>query len=170
MRNVKGNIILPKYPTTAWDSTKDFDCIGQHCEATKVVHLETFVCKNHNFNQANYCNIIIFLNSSIRPFIYCNGWRNQNLAPAGLTPDGQRHMYWPDSICPQTSDLVNTSSGTYETTVLGETVTLYYCAKPEPLSNYANISEANKDELISYGCTITGSGLGNYIVKTPGES
>lgn len=31
------------------------------------------------------------------------------------------------------------------------------------LSEYANISEDNKDELISYGCTVTGTS-GNYVV------
>lgn len=38
------------------------------------------------------------------------------------------------------------------------------------LSTFANILEKNKDILLEAGCTITGSGLGSYIVKAPGES
>lgn len=149
-----------------WDSTKQFNVFsgdrGQYVR--KLVFPETFIAENVDVSRTNSCNTFIFL--TLTPCTNTiSGWRNQNWQQNDY-PEGARHMYWPDSICPNTS-WTNEGSGNYTNTQTG--IKLNYMTEPEPLSNYANISEANKDELISYGCTVTGSSLGNYVVKAPNE-
>lgn len=157
----KGDVILPKYPTDSWTSSRDFTIFnesrGQYI--TKIVFPETFTCNNLSLEQANSLNVIIFLTQTP-----CNGkismWRNQNWGV------GDRHLYVPRTLY-NSLDLSATASN--GTVTYSSVLKINYGCVPEPLDNYANISDDNKDELVSYGCTATGS-TGNWTIKAPGEA
>jgi len=155
----KGDVILPKYPTDSWTSSRDFsifnDNRGQYI--TKIVFPETFTCNNLGLHSTNSLNVIIFLtqtpaNGEI------NMWRNQNW---GVGND--RHLYVPRTLY-NSLDLSATASNGLVT--YSSVLKIKYGCVPEPLDNYANISDDNKDELVSYGCTATGS-TGNWTITPP---
>lgn len=158
----KGDVILPKHPTDSWTSSRDFrifdDSRGQYI--TKIVFPETFTCKDLGLHSTNSLNTIIFLtqtpaNGEIRM------WRNQNW---GVGND--RHLYVPRTLY-NSLDLSATADNGLKT--YSNVLKISYGCVPEPLDNYANISDDNKDELVSYGCTATGS-TGNWTIKAPGEA
>ena len=157
----KGDVILPKHPTDSWTSSVDFnifnDSRGQYI--TKIVFPETFTCKDLGLHSTNSLNTIIFLtqtpaNGEI------NMWRNQNWGV------GDRHLYVPRTLY-NSLDLSATANNYVVT--YSSVLKIKFGDVPEPLDNYANISDDNKDELVSYGCTATGS-TGNWTIKAPGEA
>lgn len=160
----KGVVILPKNPTDQWLSSRNFSVFGENRGGyiTKVVFPETFTCKNISGTQMKSCDYLIFL--TLTP---CNGeialWRNKNWGA-----ESSCRIFFPDSLYNQldASVLADTSYGSKQYT---PNIKITYGSTPEPLSNYANISDANKDELLSYGCTATGS-TGNWTIKAPGEA
>ena len=157
----KGDVILPKYPTGGWVSSGQFslfnDDRGQYI--TKIVFPETFTCDKIDVTRANSCNVFIFLTQTP-----ANGqismWRNQNWG------GNDRHLYVPRTLY-NSLDLSATASN--GTVTYSSVLKINYGCVPEPLDNYANISDDNKDELVSYGCTATGS-TGNWTIKAPGEA
>lgn len=159
----KGDVILPKYPTDSWTSSRDFSMFGgqRGQYITKIVFPETFTCKNLTLDQANSLNITIFLTQTP-----CNGeismWRNQNWGV------GDRHLYVPRSLY-NTMDSTVLADTSFSVKQYTSSIKISYGPTPEPLDNYANISDDNKDELVSYGCTATGS-TGNWTIKAPGEA
>ena len=158
----KGDVILPKHPTDSWTSSMDFnifnDSRGQYI--TKIVFPETFTCKDLGLHSTNSLNTIIFLTQTP-----CNGeismWRNQNWGVGN-----NRHLYVPRTLY-NSLDLSATANDGLKT--YSNVLKISYGCVPEPLDNYANISDDNKDELVSYGCTATGS-TGNWTIKAPGET
>ena len=158
----KGDVILPKYPTDSWASNNDFSLFtdGRGQYITKIVFPETFTCNNLGATQTNSCNVFIFLTQTPANG-QINMWRNQNW---GVGND--RHLYVPRTLY-NSLDMSATASG--GTVTYSSVLKINYGCVPEPLDNYANISDDNKDELVSYGCTATGS-TGNWTIKAPGEA
>jgi len=160
----KGDVILPKYPTDSWTSSRDFNIFndGRGQYITKIVFPETFTCKNLGLHSTNSLNVIIFLTQTP-----CNGeiimWRSQNW---GVGND--RHLYVPRSLY-DTMDSTVLADTSFSEKQYTPSIKINYGSTPEPLDNYANISDDNKDELVSYGCTATGS-TGNWTIKAPGEA
>lgn len=157
----KGDVILPKYPTDSWTSSRDFSIFndGRGQYITKIIFPETFTCNNLGLHSTNSLNTIIFLTQTP-----ANGeinlWRNQNWGV------GDRHLYVPRTLY-NSLDLSATAVNYVVT--YSSVLKIKFGGVPEPLDNYANISDDNKDELVSYGCTATGS-TGNWTIKAPGET
>lgn len=159
----KGNVILPKYPTDAWTSSRDFSIFtdGRGQYITKIVFPETFICRQCQFSSMYSCNTFIFLTQT--PCTeYISMWRNQNWGV------GDPHLYVPRSLY-DTMDSTVLADTSYSEKQYTSSIKISYGPTPEPLDNYANISDTNKDELVSYGCTATGS-TGNWTIKAPGEA
>lgn len=158
----KGDVILPKYPTDSWSTSRNFTLFGNDRGQyiTKFVFPETFASNNCDLSRTNSCNVFIFLTQTP-----ANGtismWRNQNW---GVGND--QHLYVPRTLY-NSLDMSATASG--GTVTYSSVLKINYGCVPEPLDNYANISDDNKDELVSYGCTATGS-TGNWTIKAPGEA
>ena len=131
-----------------FDGTKDF-CL-QYTNITKVVFPPDFNTKSLALHR-NSSNCIL----------------NQKLIFLGVNPPSAYSADWPSGFSTSVSSITfyfpDNSVSAYNNVGIGGSSNSY------TLSNYANISDDNKDELLSYGCTATGS-TGNWTIKAPGES
>ena len=145
--NFYGDVILK---SGIWDGTVDFQM--PYTNIKKIVFPSDFDSKSLNFTNNTDRFVVqrdyIFLGTT-PPQHFSTGW------PTSFNINGSSGSY--------TFYFPNNSVSSYNNVGIGESSNSY------TLSDYANISDDNKDELVSYGCTATGS-TGNWTIKAPGET
>lgn len=142
-----GDVILK---SGIWDGTVDFQM--PYTNIKKIVFPSDFDAKSLNFTNNTSSFVVqrdyIFLGTT-PPQHFSTGY------PTSFNINGSSGSY--------TFYFPNNSVSSYNNVGIGESSNSY------TLSDYANISDDNKDELVSYGCTATGS-TGNWTIKAPGEA
>lgn len=142
-----GDVILK---SGIWDGTVHFQM--PYTNIKKIVFPSDFDAKSLNFANNSSGFVVqrdyIFLGTT-PPQHFSTGW------PTSFNINGSSGSY--------TFYFPNDSVSSYNNVGIGESSNSY------TLSDYANISDDNKDELVSYGCTATGS-TGNWTIKAPGEA
>lgn len=131
-------IVMPETSVASWDSNKSVRAVALY--ATKILFPSTFQCGTLNFNSTSAND-----RNSIVDAVFLSVTQPWTSITTWAMRDGFK-IYVPDSATAAYTDVQS----------------------PGTLSQFANMSDENKELLESCGCTATGS-TGNWTILAPGE-